>query len=403
MEFPISFYLDYAWDPTKWNEDNLRTYYSQWALEQFGPKHSKEIADILRRYAQYSARRKPELLDDRTYSLTNYNEADNVLKEWKQLEADAERVNQQLTSEYKDAYFQLVLHPIVAVANLHEMYYAVAQNKRYAALKYAIANDYAAKAKELYNKDSLITLQYHSIAGGKWKHMMNQTHIGYTSWQEPRVNKMPQVTIVPQDEIKQPATTQPDVEAKKATIPSSEKGNVFFEENGVVSMEASNFSKTNSSNKSSWKVIPDIGRTGSGISLFPVTVSIELSANSPNIEYSFYTYDSGKVKANLYFSPSLNFNSWEEGLQYAVSIDDETPEILSLNKEDKNSISGIWNTWVSNNAIMKTSEHNMSKPGKHTLKFWSISPGVVLQKLVVDLGGLKPSYLGPPETINKSK
>ena len=47
------------------------------------------------------------------------------------------------------------------------------------------------------------------------------------------------------------------------------------------------------------------------------------------------------------------------------------------------------------------STHTIHKKGKHTLKYWLISPGVVLQKMVVDFGGLKASYLGPEETIYK--
>jgi hypothetical protein len=84
-------------------------------------------------------------------------------------------------------------------------------------------------------------------------------------------------------------------------------------------------------------------------------------------------------------------------LQYAISIDNETPQIVSLNKEDNNT--RTWERWVANSAIIKTSSHYITKPGKHTIKFWMINPGPVLQKLVVDMGGVKQSYLGPPETI----
>ena len=112
-------------------------------------------------------------------------------------------------------------------------------------------------------------------------------------------------------------------------------------------------------------------------------------------EYEFYSYDSGKAKIQLYFSPTLNFLNLEEGLQYAVSIDDETPQVFSLNEPDS---LRIWEGWVANNIIIKTSEHDFNKTGRHLLRYWMISPGVILQKAVIDFGGLKPSYLGPPET-----
>ncbi|HEV7331594.1 MAG TPA: glycosyl hydrolase 115 family protein [Flavisolibacter sp.] len=402
MELPTSFFLDYAWNPEKWNADNLRSYYTSWAEKQFGKPYSKEIGELLRNYSQFSARRKPELLDEKTYSLDHYNEADRVLREWQDLHKQAEKINDALPAAYKDAYFQLVLHPVKALANLHEMYWNVAYNHAHAKDSSLSANDYARAARQLYLNDSLISLQYHQLGGGKWNHMMSQTHIGYTYWQQPPFNKMPAVvtlsngvitdTVINTDKITPPALSM---------IPKSVAGNVFYEADSLVSMEAAHWTRTLNTNDVKWKVIPDIGKTGSGITTFPVTVHKELTASSPRVEYDFYTSSTGKATVNLYFSPTLNFHNEEEGLQFAVSIDDEAPQIISLNKEDKNSISGIWNTWVANNIIIKQAEHVIAKPGKHTLKYWMISPGVVLQKIVVDLGGLEPSYLGPQETRKK--
>lgn len=97
----------------------------------------------------------------------------------------------------------------------------------------------------------------------------------------------------------------------------------------------------------------------------------------------------------------LNYYNTEQGLQYAVSIDGETPQLISINKEDRNTGAGIWNKWVSENIIIKSSKHNILTPGKHTVKYWMVNPGVVLQKLIIGFGSTEKSYLGPPETINK--
>ncbi|MBD0368982.1 MAG: glycosyhydrolase, partial [Flavisolibacter sp.] len=335
-------------------------------------------------------------LDANTYSLTHYNEADRVVKEWKDLETQAEKINQLLPAEYRDAFFQLVLHPVKAFANLHELYVSVARNRLNAAKNLPEANAYAQQAKQFYINDSLLTQQYHHIAGGKWNHMMDQTHIGYTYWQQPPVNKMPEVKYVSMETaVDSGFVFNTSAASAKNTIAKNTGNNRFTEQDGVVSMEAEYWTRAVNTQKIKWKVIPDIGRTGSGITTFPVTTSTPLTASGPHVEYDFFTNDSGKLNINLYFSPTLNFHN-DEGLKFAVSVDNEEPKTITLNKEDNNV--QTWGSWVANNIIIKNSEHTINKPGKHVLKYWMISPAVVLQKLVIDLGGLKPSYLGPPET-----
>lgn len=403
MEFPVSFFLDYAWNPERIGADDLQRYTTEWAAAQFGSSYSGEIADILARYAKYNGRRKPELLDANTYSF-NYNEWQDVVNDYDLLLKKAEEINNLLPADCKDAYFQLILHPVKACANLNRMYYNVALNKEAYKNRYAEANDFADNVKQLYINDSLITLAYHQLNNGKWNHMMSQTHIGYTYWQQPAKQKMPEVKYVPADSIIQKKNFGlTDVMAVK--LPGNVTGNVFsqHEENGV-SIEADHFTKALNTNGIIWKVLPDHGRTGSAVTPFPVTAKEQQpGGNAAHLEYEVYTYSAGEFTINAYFSPTLNFHNTTEGLQYALSVDDELPQLISINKEDKNSISGIWNKWVAENIIIKSSKHNILQPGKHTVKYWMVSPGVVLQKLVLDFGGVMQSYLGPPETINKQK
>ena len=375
MEFPISFFLDYAWDPSKWNEDNLRSYYTNWASDQFGSKFSKDIGDLIRKYSQIAARRKPELLDANTYSPKNYQEAVTVNYELLKLTGDAARIGSALPKEYFDSYYQLVLHPLKALTNLYNLYFFAAKG---------LPTD----VQRTYINDSLITREYHHIANGKWNYMMSQTHIGYTSWQQPPVNKMP--------EVKYTSATEDSMDVAILRSNSNFPKGTFSEIEKHISMEAEHWTRILNSKNIQWKVIPDIGKTGSGVTTFPVTLSAS-ATDSPRIEYDFYTVSTGEFKVDLFFSPTLNFHN-DEGSKFAVSIDNEQPQIISLNKEDNNV--RTWEKWVANNIIIKTSTHSIKVPGKHTLKYWMISPAVILQKVVVDFGGVKPSYLGPPETRN---
>jgi hypothetical protein len=404
MEFPISFFLDYAWNTEKIKADDLPNYFTNWAAQQFGEKYSKQIGELVQKYSQYNARRKHELLSAETYSLLHYNEFQRVVDNYNNIAVTAQKINDLLPQVYKDAFYELVLHPIEASANLNAMYLAVAKNKFYANEKNTLANLYADSVKYFFEKDSLISHKYnHEIADGKWNHMMDQTHIGNTYWQQPPSNKTPEVKYVSHN-FQKDESAKVDVknETSENLIPKKRSANIFYELNGYVSIEAAHYTKAINTKNIKWEVIPGIGRDGDGVTTFPVTAKEKALTNgNPYLQFEIYVYDTGAVKLNAYFSPTLNFENDSLGLQYAISIDDEKPQIVSINKDDTNG--RMWGQWVANNIIIKSTGHQILQPGKHVVKYWMISPAVILQKIVLDFGGLRPSYFGPQETIIKSK
>lgn len=202
MELPISFFLDYAWNPDAIQAKDLPNYYISWVKQQFGNEYEKEIAEMLSLYTKYNARRTPEMLTDITYSVENYREADRIVEEYAQLLKKSTSIYEKLSEEYKSSYYQLVQSPIEMCANLNEMYVAAGKNRYYGVRGAASANYYADKVKELFEKDAQLTKKYHDLEGGKWNHMMSQTHIGYTYWNHPPLNMMPAVSYV---QVQKPA------------------------------------------------------------------------------------------------------------------------------------------------------------------------------------------------------
>jgi Glycosyl hydrolase family 115/Gylcosyl hydrolase family 115 C-terminal domain len=197
MEFPIEFFLSLARTPERWDQNHLTEFTQLWATREFGPDHAVEIADLLSTYGKYNGRRKPELIDPTTFSLTQDREAERIDEEWRTLTARAEKLNAQLPASQQPAFFELVLYPLKASAIVTEMYIAAARNNLYARQGRSIANQYADITRDLFAQDAALSHDYnHKLLDGKWNHMMDQTHIGYTFWNEPPVNAMPAVQQV---------------------------------------------------------------------------------------------------------------------------------------------------------------------------------------------------------------
>jgi hypothetical protein len=378
MEFPISFFLEMAWNPKQFNAKNLLEYTEKWAAQQFGEKHSREIARMINLYAKYNRRVTPETLDSNTFSLENYNEFETVLNDYRALAVDALRLKDQIPVQYQDAYYQLVLYPIDACSNLYEMYYAVAKNKELAAKNDIQANFYADKVKECFERNAYLDNKYNNeIAGGKWKYMMDQMKIGYKAWFDGKVNVMPEVIYIPE-----------------AAAP---KDKIFAEENGYVSIEAENFARMNNSDRIHWEVIPDFGKTKSGITTFPQNAYPKSDENI-YLEYDINFKSKGEFEVQLLLAPTLNFNH-NKGLRYEISFDEGSPETVNFNGHYR----GELGKWQSEHIIKSATRHQILQPGKHTLRFRVLEPGIVLEKILIDTGGLKSSYLGAPQSNYSEK
>ncbi len=491
MEFPIEFFLDYAWAPDALPAEKLKNYSINWAAKQFGDYYANEIAELIELYSKYNGRVKPELLDANTYSLAYYNEFERITQDYRNLANRALELYKNIPTIQKDAYYQLVLHPVTASANLYELYYTVAKNRLYAKQGRNSSNALAKEAKKLFEKDAAISKFYNdTLAAGKWKHMMDQTHIGYTYWQQPPVDKMPDTEEIPIQEkaqlgvaiegslkswagknmvdepfptfnfytkqkhfielfnrgskslsyqIKTPkfikastlkgaldtqqridleidysqiSTTKINTsiivigsDGAKITLPividntrfKDEKITGFVEQDGYVAIEAVNFSRAKHKRPIFWKKIENYGKTSGGMIPVPVTSETQnLDKNTPHLEFDIYLKHTGKVILNTYISPTIDFTN-TDGLKFAVSIDDGEPTIVNISKEYQDN--KAWEKSVAESIKIFQTPFNINQNGKHTLKYWMISPGVVLQKLVLDTGGLKPSFLGPQETF----
>ena len=393
-EFPLSFFMDQAWNPEAMTPAALAAYPHTWARATFGPSQDHAIADLLTRYSMYAARRKPELLDAGSFRLGEKERFGDTLEggefgaivdEWQTLKADMLKVKANVPEAQRSAYLQLVEHPIAAMANLYRLYYAVAWNRRLAAANDQRANAFAALAEEAFRRDAMLTASYHRVNGGKWDKMMSQTHIGYTIWQQPPVDVMPEVKRV---EVKG--------EVKPIAFGPSAPNEITA---NVISIEAPNFTRTVDAKGLGWKAIAHLGRTFGSVVALPQGLPPTTQADGVRVEYDVEVRQAGDLTVQVYLAPTLD-TTGRNTLRFGVSVDDGPMSTLidklrpspsaSVYQEERD-----WEEAVKDNArVLQTSFAGVGV-GKHTLKIWRLDDNVVVQKIVASTTPIPITYLGP--------
>jgi len=176
----------------------------------------------------------------------------------------------------------------------------------------------------------------------------------------------------------------------------------FVEDNGVIAVEAENFSRIKRTGQANWQKINGLGRTGDAMGTYPISLHSFLDneeKKAPVLEYDFYSTSTGNATVLFYCLPSQPVNS-EYQLRFAVQVDNNQPIIVnSMLTEKMDEHNSEWQNNVLNASSIKTCQIHLNKAGKHVLKVRMIDPGVVLDKIEIDLKGKKASYFGAIETI----
>ena len=380
MEYPISQFMDMAWNPHKYSVNNITRHTRDWCAQQFGESQADEAARILNLICKYNGRCTPEMLDKNTYSLEN-GEWQEVVNQYLQLEADALRQYNSLPAAYHDAYRQIILFPIELMSNLHQMYFAQAQNHALYKQNNPKANIWADECERFFKRDSLICHNYnHKMSGGKWNGMMTQKHIGYKSWND---------------------------DFEKDTCPelfrvTSKDGVIISENNGVVEIEAPYYSSKTDAAEAKWTEIPFMGKSVSAMTLMPYTKSVK----GASITYKFMMQVSktsdgkafnGKQKVRIHVITKSTLDYLNKGgLTYGVSLDGASPVEVNFNKDLNEKPENIYNIYyptIATRIVDQVIELELpaTADGIHTLTLTPNDPAIVFEKIVIDGRGGKKS------------
>ncbi|KAK8251111.1 hypothetical protein HDK77DRAFT_406413 [Phyllosticta capitalensis] len=515
LEIPINHFFDLAYNIDQWTATNTEQWLTLWATREFGPAFARSAAQVFDVYGKLAARRKYELLNSTIYSPINYEEADNVLGEWQTLAQQAQSIHDALPIETQPSFFEMVLHPVLAGLTVYDIHISSAKNLLYAAQGRTSANSWAARVLEKFGYDHKLTVRYNSLLGGKWNHMMDQTHLGYVYWQQPMRQVTPPLQFVQTLEGGLNGDMGVSVEGSNASVPGDDQwhdlssdtltlppidpfgprrwidifsvglssfswsisaepfvklsqssgalspsGNTtetrvyitvdwdaapagsgsttinitsstnygtqysapsvilpfnhsvlpssftngFVESDGHISIEAAHYSsilpaaETSDNFSAEWTTIPSYGRTDSGVTLSPGTLPSMTTATAPALQYNVFAFSElDDANVTLYLSPSLNTDPYRP-LRYALALDAQEPQTVQFVHDQPDGALPVGWTDAVADAVWKSTTTWKMGPGEHRIRLWALEPGVVVQKIVVDLGGVRESYLGPPES-----
>lgn len=192
------------------------------------------------------------------------------------------------------------------------------------------------------------------------------------------------------------------------TAPSrAELRGIYVENNGCVSIPAAGCHRVRENDRIKITAVEDLGIEGPALQLGDPTAPLQIfrSRDVPCAEYDFYAFDAGSVDVYTYVLPTFPLHADRDfrigentntDTKYSVQIDDGT---LATPSSSHVEYSQVWFESVLRNCAVNKSTLHIDKPGRHTLRIRVGDPGIVLQKIVLDFGGMKRSYLGPQSTL----
>ena len=388
-EVPIDFIMNYAWNPDAVKPGDEQPWLERFAGSIFGEENASEVADLIAKYSKYNLLRKPEV---QIPGIFNEHEMLVTSQRWQSLAQRAENLRAKLPEQMQDAYYQLVYYPVVASANVAEIY------------NHATMGD-SLGIEAMLQKDAELSAYYNNVmAGGKWKGMMSDNHIGYTQWSIPDKNYNPMTLGF---KVEHP------LNASASTT--------------QIAIPAYQYARISEGKQAKWMFLPDLGRGKGCMGSSNVMAKSQTDGQGASLEYDFeLAQDKQPLTVALGILPTQDVYP-ARGLRIGVQIDNQPMQIVdarqgfldtfeeytarnlavskklkALPKEPKLALNGWWkgkklprrNEVFDNLRWVTAAPIPALAAGKHTLRIVMIDPEIVLEQVVINPDNSKYSYLG---------
>lgn len=388
-EVPIDFIMNYAWNPDAIKPGDEQPWLERFAGSIFGEENAGEVADLIAKYSKYNLLRKPEV---QMPGIFNEHEMLVTSQCWQSLVQRAENLRSKLPEQMQDAYYQLVYYPVVASANVAEIY------------NHATMGD-SLGIEAMLQKDAELSSYYNNVmAGGKWKGMMSDNHIGYTQWSIPDKNYNPMTLgFKVEHPLNAPASTT------------------------QIAIPAHQYARSTEGKQAKWMFLPDLGRGKGCMGSSNVMAESQTGGQGASLEYDFeLSQNKQPLTVALGILPTQDVYP-ARGLRIGVQIDDQPMQVVdarqgfldtfeeytarnlavskklkALPKEPKLSLNGWWNgkKLPRRNEVFDNLRWVTAAPipalavGKHTLRIVMIDPEIVLEQVVINPDNCSYSYFG---------
>lgn len=391
MELATSTFFEMAWDFDRFNYDNVNKHQAALLGKIFGSQYIREFQDLLDEYYRLAWSRKPEFmgwerewdeperekLQDTDFSFENHNDARHRIADYRELSDKSAALWKQLPETYRPAFFEMFAYPAMASYQMNRKFLMAQLNHELLKKNdIAGANWAALESQTAYDSIQALNKIYNTQLDGKWNYMMDIAP-GFCA----RYQGMPDVTVTK-------GTLAREVDIR----PQPEQDKV----EGFKVLDLADY-KEQTTNQHTLRLIKGLGYDWKCIQLGEAT---EPSVDPKSKEAPYFEYELGEIPASeiTVIVHAIPFFPLYQGKSncFGVSVDNSDVKVFEqICKE----YSLEWKNRVLQNGIEYKTTFPIDPSAKqHRLRLSCGDPGAMIQRIIIDWGGLRKTYVGPQPT-----
>lgn len=394
MELAISTFFEMAWNFDQFNYENINRHQANLMGDIFGTQYTQEFQQLLDEYYRLAWSRKPEFMgwerewdepekekiQDTEFSFENHNDARHRIADYQALSDKSAEIWKKLPEAYRPAFFEMFAYPAMASYQMNRKFLMAQLNHELIKKNDTAGANWAARESQAaYDSIQALNNIYNTQLDGKWNYMIDIAP-GFCA----KYQNMPDVTIT---------EGVPAKEVDIRPLPEQDK------QEGFTVLDLASYKAEQTTDTHTLRLVEGLGYDWKCIQLGEaIEPSVDpKSKEAPYFEYEFGEIPTNQVTVTVHTIPFFPLYQGKSN-SFGVSVDNGEVKVFEhLCKE----YSVEWKDRVLQNGIeFKATFPIDASLKQHLLRLSCGDPGVMVQRVIIDWGGLQETYVGPRVASN---